>query len=333
MPSTRQELNARLKEGKFFGDMKIKRRVLVTGADGAVASSVVPHLFKEGHIVLPTDICQSPGNTFEIRRMDVRNIEEVRRQFKEFGPELVIHLAAEIDLERCQKDPGHAYKTNAEGTKNVATACKENSAVLVYSSSVGVFDGRKSLPYNESDIPNPVNVYGQTKYEGEKYVQAILDQFYIVRFGWMIGGGKKDKKFVSKIIKLIRQGVKELNVVTDKKGTLTYTKHLAEILAKLTGTGGFGTYHIASFGEATRFEVAEEMAKLLKRDDIKIKPVTSADIQDLFYAPRPDSESVDSAKINRLVPGILKPWQETLKEYFKDSEGFSDLWVNPNLRS
>jgi dTDP-4-dehydrorhamnose reductase len=220
-------------------------------------------------------------------------------------------------------NPGHAFETNSEGTKNLAEICAKRNIPMLYMSSVGTFNGKKKGTYNEEDLQQPINVYGESKLLGEQYVRKLLTKYFIVRAGWMIGGMEKDKKFVAKILRLIRRGVRTLDVVIDKKGTPTYTVDLSEIIARLIKSDFYGTYHAATLGEPTRFDIARRILEQLKRTDIELNPVNSEKLKKLWFAPRPDNETIDSSKIQKLFPGIIKPWQERFDEYLLSSTGFS----------
>ncbi len=294
--------------------MKISR-ILVTGANGAVGSDLIPTLLQKGYKVLATDIDCPSNSPFSMEYMDVRNSRQIQAVFKNFKPQAAIHLAAETDVEYCELNPQHAYETNSQGTKNVSEICAKNNTLLIYISSIGVFDGKKKGTYTEEDHPNPINIYGKSKLEGEKYVEKVLQKYFIVRAGWMIGGKEKDKKFVAKILKLIRRGVKQLYVVTDKKGTPTYTVDLSEVIANLMETDLYGIYHVGMKGNPTRFEIAKRILEKLNRPDIKINPVKSSALAKIYFAPRPDNESQDLSKINSLFPGLIRPWTERLDEY------------------
>ena len=131
-------------------------KVLVTGAAGMLGGDLCNELEKVGHNVLKTDI-----NLIEddIKKLDVRNKEEVFSMIEDFKPELVAHLAAETDVDKCEREIDHAYKTNTMGTLNIALACQKYNITMAYISTAGVFDGTSSEPYTEFHKPNPINVY------------------------------------------------------------------------------------------------------------------------------------------------------------------------------
>ena len=152
----------------------------MTGAGGMVGS-YVGDVFKGWDLAL-SDIVEG----FE--RVDVREPDGVRRAVKDARPDVVLHLAAATDVDRCQREADWAYHSNAIGTQNVALACQALDVPLVYVSTGSVFPGDKPEPYIEFDEPGPVNVYAHAKLAGERIVAALLRRYYIVRAGWMIGG-------------------------------------------------------------------------------------------------------------------------------------------------
>src|SRR3989344_5685312 len=213
-------------------------KVLVTGAAGMLGGDLCNELEKEGHEVLKTDINLIEEN---IKKLDVRNKEEVFSLIEQFKPELVAHLAAETDVDKCER----------------------HDIVMAYISTAGVFDGTSSEPYTEFHKPNPINVYGKSKYEGEKIVETLLNKYFIIRAGWMMGGGpKRDKKFVIKLLKQIEEGKKDIYVLTDKTGTPTYTVDFSRTFVKLIETGNYGLYHLTNKGECSRYNVAKKIFEL-----------------------------------------------------------------------
>jgi dTDP-4-dehydrorhamnose reductase len=244
--------------------------------------------------------------------LDVRDMAQVEKTVAQHKPDILFHLAAETDVDKSEIEIQHAYMTNTMGTENVALTCQKEGIDLVYISTAGVFDGEKAEPYIEFDTPNPGNVYGKTKWEGERIIMALLTRYYIVRAGWMIGGKEKDKKFVAKIIKLMEEK-DELIVVNDKFGSPTFTKDFSKCLVTLLQTGRYGTYHMTNQGTCSRYEVACKIKEYLGRDDVSIKPVTSASFP--LPAPRVRSEAMDNFKLHLLGLDTMRHWEEALFEY------------------
>ncbi|MFC1804602.1 dTDP-4-dehydrorhamnose reductase [Candidatus Omnitrophota bacterium] len=286
-------------------------RALITGAGGMLGNALVPLLSENGYEVFPTDIVILDPQT---KYLDVRDPEAVKACVEKAGPKIIFHLAAETNVDKCETEVEHAYATNAQATKNIALICRERNITMVYISTCGVFDGRKATPYNEADTPNPISVYTKTKFEGEKIVKELLKEYFILRAGWMMGGGKNDKKFVAKIVELAKTR-ESLKVVDDKKGCPTFTKDFSEGLIKVIKKGDYGLYHVTNEGAATRYDIACKIIEYLGRKDVTVKPVSSAEFP--LPAPRPDSEAVDCNKLARLNIR-MRPWQDALRDYLKE---------------
>jgi dTDP-4-dehydrorhamnose reductase len=250
--------------------------------------------------------------------LDVRDYGAVEREVRRVEPDLILHLAAETDLERCEEDPDHAWLTNAIGTQNVALIAERHRIRMVYISTAGVFDGAKKGPYDELDTPRPINVYGATKYAGEGYVSRIPRHF-IVRAGWMIGGYGLDHKFVAKVRAQIDAGLKVISAVDDKWGTPTYTEDFAANLLELVATPYYGLYHMVSPGLGTRYDVALELVDALECDDVEVVPVGSDFFDDLYTAPRPRSEMMTNRMLALRGLNRMRPWRDALRAYLSSS--------------
>jgi dTDP-4-dehydrorhamnose reductase len=148
-------------------------------------------------------------------------------------------------------------------------------------------------------------------------VKELVDEFFIIRAGWMMGGGYKDKKFVRKILDQIRSGARRIYAVNDKYGTPTYAPAFSKVLVKLIRTNFFGTYHIACKGLATRFDIAKEMLNIMKRVDIDLIPVTSDYFKKEYPAPRPKSEVIRNYLMELRGLDEMPTWQEALREYMQ----------------
>ncbi len=281
-----------------------------------LGSAVFPAFADAGHHVIATDLEPREVRGLPMGRLDVRDAAAVQESVKEVRPDLVLHLAAETDLETCEADPDHAYLTNTIGTHNVALACRERGATVVYISTAGVFDGEKTGgPYTEFDEPRPINVYGRTKFAGEIIVQRFVPGGFVVRAGWMVGGADRDHKFVAKVIDQLRDGARTIRAVTDKLGTPTYTHDFAQNLLELVGTPFHGLYHMACLGEGSRFDVAREIVAFYDRGDVEVIPVTSDAFAVEYPAPRPRSEMMRNYMLDLRGMNRMRPWQVALREY------------------
>ena len=275
--------------------------ILATGAKGMLGGYL--HTAYRPEEIVITDIAE----------LDVRSRPSVERAVEQYAPTHVLHFAAETDVDRCEKEPDHAYMTNVIGTLNVALACQKSGVIMVYVSTVGVFGGiDKAEPYTEYDEPSPVSVYGKTKLEGEKVVRELLQRYYIVRAGWMMGGGpERDHKFVGKLAHLIKTR-DEVMAVDDKFGNPTYAKEFVANLRGLVESGYYGLYHSVNSGMCTRYELAVEIARLLGRNT-KVIPVSSAYFP--LPAPRPRSEAARNYKLELLGLNKMSDWRVALRDY------------------
>jgi len=194
----------------------------------------------------------------------------------------------------------------------VANACRSLGARLVYLSTAAVFDGQKPTPYIETDLPNPANLYGRTKLAGEYAVRRLGRGYQIIRAGWMVGGYERDKKFVGKILHLLEER-RELSVVTDKIGSLTFTSDLSDGICALLETSHLGLFHMANHGVCSRYEVACKLVEYLGREDVTVRPVTS----DAFPlpAPRGRSEAIANRRLQSLGLDRMPSWETALQTY------------------
>lgn len=306
-------------------------RILVTGAAGMLGSGLVPELVAAGHDVYTTDIdLRTPqpwgadGPT--IVGLDVRDRTAVADAFATVRPAFVAHLAAETSLEVCDADEVHAYATNTLGTKLVALEARRAEVPMVYISTAGVFDGTKTDgPYHEWDDANPINRYGKTKLEGEYLVESFLDQYYIIRAGWMVGGGPaKDHKFVARMLRQIAEGKQTLHAVGDKLGTPTYVPDFARCFSGLIETGSYGRYHMACEGEGSRYDVAACILEVLGLDStIELVEVDSDFFADEFPSARPRSEIMQNLHLELQGLNTMRPWRTALTDYLE--RHFGDL--------
>ncbi|HLI43113.1 MAG TPA: SDR family oxidoreductase [Acidimicrobiales bacterium] len=295
-------------------------RILVTGAAGMLASALVPHLRACGHEVVATDLVgplEGAGGEL-IEHLDVREADEVEARISTGAFELVLHLAAETELEACERDPVHAWRTNAFGTKLVALACRRAGSRLAYVSTAGVFDGEKESPYDEFDEPRPINRYGASKLAGERFVQQYVTESFVVRAGWMVGGGPKDHKFVAKILRQLEEGATTLYAVGDKLGTPTYAPDFSRCLEALVTSDAFGLYHMSCEGTCSRYDVTQAILELLGRDDVTLVQVGSEFFAEEYFAPRPRSEAMRNLMLELHGLNTMRSWQAALGEYLAE---------------
>lgn len=286
-------------------------RVVLTGCGGMLGEAVYAE-FKDACQVYASDI---DLNVPWLERVDVANKKEVDTHLDRIKPNYIVHLAALTDMEYCELHPNEAYATNTGGVENVAHYARTHNIPLVYISTAGVFDGEKE-DYTEHDIPNPLSVYGKSKYGGE-LVAKTVNKSIIIRAGWMMGGGpKKDKKFINKIIKQLRAGVKELAVVNDKFGTPCYTYDLAKSIRFLLDNEQYGIYHGACEGGGNRHDVALSLVDFLGLGkEVTAREVDSSFFKENYFAVRPRSEKLTNVELKKVGPHLTREWKECLQEY------------------
>jgi dTDP-4-dehydrorhamnose reductase len=284
-------------------------RYLVTGANGMLGSALCPILIKKGYEVVLTDI-----NTSEMGFLDVCDFQDVISFFKRVKPGIVVHLAAATDMDMCQKNVQFTYLVNTKGTENVASACKEVGAEMVYISTGAVFNGKKDSPYIESDKTDPVNIYGRTKLAGEEFVRRTLRKYYIFRAGWIVGGFEKDKKFVANIIKQLETN-KELKVVNDRFGSPTCVEDFSKNILKVLEAKLYGLYHVVNRGGCSRYDMALKIIEFLGRKDIKVIPIRNSDYPSI--TPRARTEVMINQRLKELGMDYMPFWKEALSAYLK----------------
>lgn len=294
-----------------------------------LGSAIYPY-FAERH----KDVLASDRNLTEpwLTELDVRDDKRLQQVFRDFKPDIVLHLAAETSLEFCELNSDVAQDTNARATGTIAGLCSAHNATLVYISTAGVFDGRKQSFYTEDDQPHPIMVYGRTKRDGELLATRECHRTFVVRAGWMMGGGrKKEKKFIYKILQQVKNGCREIFAVDDLWGTPTYTHDFAMNLFSLLSTHRYGTYHMVCEGAGTRYDVAKEILKVCRRDDIPLTPVTSDFFKEEYFVRRPRSEMMTNANLRKIGCHHMRDWSTALREYI--GRYFADFIGESNFPS
>jgi dTDP-4-dehydrorhamnose reductase len=282
-----------------------------------LGNAIYPYFRQRCAHVLATDIQIEPDETGWLSYLDARDEVAMAKAFSDFKPDLVLHLAALVDVEICEQRPEAAKLSNADTARIAAELCAKHDATLVYISTGGVFDGSKDAHYVETDVPNPIMVYGATKLDGEHEVRRAHAKSYIVRPGWMVGGGpRNDHKFVSFICKQLMSGAHTVYGVTDKVGTPTYTHDFAMNLFALLDRKAYGTYHMVCKGTGTRFEFAREIVKICGYDDVvDVIPVDSSFFETEFWVTRPDNERLHNKALEDLGINLMRDWRVALAEY------------------
>lgn len=288
-------------------------KILILGCGGMLGEAFY-NTFKDDYEVRASDI---DVNESWLTALDVRDSDAIRKEALEFRPGFIFNLAAYTDLEYCEDNPEAAYLTNTTGAENAATISEEIGSTYVFISTAGIFDGGKDV-YDDHDIPAPLSVYGKSKYKAELSIKDIGTKYFIFRPGWMMGGGQKDKKFIHKIIKQLLAGKRELHVVSDLKGSPTYTYDFARNVNAMISTQLYGLYNMTCEGGPSRYDVAAEMLKIFDlQDRIELIEVKSDHFSEEYFAPRPDSEVLENLKLKLRNLDNMRDWNLSLKDYLE----------------
>lgn len=281
-------------------------KALVTGVKGQLGFDVVNELKKRGHTAIGVDI----------EEMDITDKVSVEKVINEIKPDVVIHCAAwtAVDSAEEEENISKVRNVNAKGTENIAKVCKALDIKMVYISTDYVFDGQGTEPWKpDCKDYKPLNVYGQTKLEGELAVSSNLDKFFIVRIAWVFG--VNGNNFIKTMLKLSDK-YDTLRVVNDQIGTPTYTYDLARLLVDMVETDKYGYYHATNEGGyISWYDFACEIFKQAGKN-VNVIPVTTEEYG-LSKAARPFNSRLDKSKLveNGFEP--LPTWQNALERYLK----------------
>lgn len=293
----------------------MKKKIYIAGAGGMLGEAFY-RVFGPEYDLRCSD--KDPNEEW-LHFLDFRNYEEYWNEVSAFKPDYLFHLGAYTDLEYCEQHQDDTYLTNTLAVENAVTIAKKMQIPILYISTAGIFDGSKDL-YDDWDLPNPLGHYARSKYMGERYVCENAPQYLVCRAGWMMGGGpNKDKKFINKLIKQIVNGEKELFIVVDKDGTPTYTVDFAKNVKLLIEKQSYGVHNMVCDGQTSRFEVAEELLRLLNLEDkITLNKVSSAYFENEYFAQRPLSERLINKKLELRNLNVMSNWKTALHQYLND---------------
>jgi dTDP-4-dehydrorhamnose reductase len=279
--------------------------VLVTGANGQLGQAI--QSISGNYPEIDFVFCDSSS-------LDITNLDTVNQVFEKVKPNYCINAAAYTAVDKAESEQEKAISINVIGAKNLAATCKEINTILLHVSTDFVFDGNKSTPYSEEDIPNPTGVYGQTKLDGEKAIQEAFNKYYIIRTSWVYS------QFANNFMKtMIRLGSERdsLSVVNDQIGTPTNAVDLAEVLIKIVSfnfqlpTSNFGIYNFSNEGNCSWYDFAK---KIFEVNHIKIDlspiPTTSYPTP----AKRPAYSVLDKSKIKKAFDLQINNWEDSLNK-------------------
>lgn len=302
-------------------------KVLVTGVAGQLGHDVMNELAKRGYDGIGTDIADSylgvQDNTAVVGmsyvQLDITDAESVEKTIKEIKPDVVVHCAAwtAVDAAEDEENRNKVFAINVEGTENIARICKEIDAKMVYTSTDYVFDGQGTEPWKpDCKEYAPLNIYGQSKLDGELAVSEILDKYFIVRIAWVFGANGNN--FIKTMLKVGKK-FDTIRVVNDQIGTPTYTYDLARLLVDMIETDKYGYYHATNEGGyISWYNFACEIFRQAGYST-NVNPVTTEEYG-ISKAKRPFNSRLDKTKLveNGFTP--LPDWQDALKRYLDEIE-------------
>lgn len=280
-------------------------RILVTGASGQLGYDVERELERRGIEHLGTSS----------RELDITDREAVERLMAAYRPDAAIHCAAYTKVDLAEDEPERCWAVNADGTRNMAAACRKTGAKLLYISTDYVFPGTGERSYETGDPTGPVNTYGRSKLAGELAVQSLLEKYFIVRISWVFG--KNGNNFVKTMLRLAETRT-ELTVVCDQIGSPTYTADLAPLLCDMVQTERYGIYHATNEGTCAWSEFAEAIFELAGRQ-VVVHPIPTSAYP--TRAARPLNSRMSKECLHSNGFQELPEWKNALARYLKEITG------------
>ena len=276
--------------------------ILVTGGNGQLASCIkdVQKQYDDLNVIYTNHL-----------ELDICDLNQIQTFFKS-NPQInyCINCAAYTAVDKAETESEKAFEINATGAKNLAQVCNDHGAILIHVSTDFVFDGEKNKPYTETDVANPISVYGASKLQGELEIQQALKQYFIIRTSWLYS--EYGNNFMKTMLRLAETR-DEISVVSDQIGTPTYAGDLAEIIIQIinTKTQKHGIYHYSNEGVVSWFEFAQEIFELTK-NKIKVNPIASREY--LTPAKRPKYSVLDKKTIIDVFKIDIPFWRDSLKK-------------------
>lgn len=279
-------------------------KILVTGVKGQLGYDVVQEGEKRGLEMFGTDVDS----------MDITDAGQVRKVMEAYKPDGVIHCAAYTAVDAAEEHQEICRKINVNGTRNIAEVCRDMDIPLMYFSTDYVFDGQGENFWKEDDERQPLNVYGQMKYEGELAVQELVQKYFILRISWVFG--VNGSNFIKTMLRLGKERG-AVGVVSDQMGSPTYTYDLAKLVLDMFQTDKYGVYHVTNDGICSWYEFACEIFKQAGMD-VKVTPLTTAEYP--AKAARPLNSRMSKDKLVNAGFQMLPIWQDALRRYLERLE-------------
>lgn len=277
--------------------------ILLIGKTGMLSQDIASSLVEKGYDVdIPS-----------IEELDITSLQSINSFTRDKQYEYIINAAAYTQVDLAEDNREIAYEINAKGVANLLELTKKNQAKLIHFSTDYVFNGKKTSPYTESDSPDPINIYGKSKLDGENHIQMSMQHHLIIRLSWLCG--LHGPNFITAMIRLMKSK-EEISVVNDQIGSPTFCHEVAAIFPKLINASGI--YHLSNQGSCSWYDFACSIFDYLKRHDIKVATKTINPIKSSEYptkATRPKNSILSTEKAEKELGIKLPNWEESLEHY------------------
>jgi len=282
----------------------MKAKFLITGADGQLARAFEARLDRNGSYYL----------ALSHQELDIKDLRKVRNMVKQFKPDFILNCAAYNYVDKAETEWREAFLVNGIGVRNLALAAEESNAVLIHFSTDYVFDGEKGKPYLISDIPNPINKYGESKLLGEKFVLTHADRYLLVRVSWVFGDGKNS--FPLKLLSWAK-GKDELKIVDDQFSSPSYVRDIVHAVLDLISREAYGLYHVSNSLHCSRYEWAEFILEKVGWKG-KLLPAKRSDFDS--PAKRPRFTVLDNFPLEETIGHLLPDWKDATLRFLRQKK-------------
>jgi len=277
-------------------------KILLLGHKGMLGSDLLKTLFARYEVV-----------GMDKEEIDIVSAKDCKNAVAEVEPDIVINAAAFTNVDGCETQRDECFAVNAEAVKNICEACRGRYIRIIHFSTDYVFDGKAKSPYREQDICNPINVYGESKLAGERYLQSLSEDYLLIRTSWLYG--INGKNFVRTILDKAKTTTR-LSVVDDQIGCPTYTKDLAAAVELLIFQNQRGIFHVTNRGHCSWYEFAVRILKEVSKDEVEVKPIKTHELP--LPAMRPAYSALSMQKFITTTGKTPQPWQLAVQDYLKN---------------
>lgn len=266
-----------------------------------------------------TSLCRARRHevrSIDFPTIDITNQESIQKNLQNFKPEIIINCSAYTQVDLCEQNQQIAYEVNAQGVENIALSAQAIKAAVVHFSTDYVFDGLATKPYRETDITNPLSIYGKSKLAGEKKLSTTLENYYIFRLAWLYGShGNNFVKTICKRAMIYKDENKPLKVVNDQMGTPSFTKDICLQVLTILQHKQFGLYHCTSQGACSWYDFARF---IINQANINVDIIPCSSAEYVTPAPRPGYSVLQNYNLQTMNADIMPLWQDSVQKFFNE---------------